>query len=359
MFFFAILTVYIFWIEYPPIGWIIPESVANFELHPYLRNMISLIGAYGVTGITVTIYVVLCFRGLHVLELVSSQFFMGHSSFSTLTQSSKSILFIMPATIFTIFTVGLEECDETLDRKPGYMQYELLAVCQLFLTNNNALPSDDTIPTSKLTQQWISSVLTQFLPVVALLIYGIIGFVSGYWPRLANIILRMKQMIQAERFEFEITEKVIDKAVMMMREGLFDTLDNRYFDMSESRRESIADESYRGPTDEYYSRPDDLSSFKVSDTQLTPYASRKKLTEKKVEKVEELARSLKRSADTSMMANYELSARPTRRTTFLGFQTSVFDQVDQPDGSSKNARSFAPIQEARLTLEERLEERNV
>lgn len=356
MFLFAILTVYIFWIEYPPIGWIIPESVANFELHPYLHNMISLLGAYGVTGITVAIYAVLCFRGLHVLELVSSQFFIGHSSFSTLTQSSKSILFIMPATIFTIFTVGLEECDETLDRKPGYMQYELLAVCQLFLTQNNALPSDATIPTSKLTQQWINSLLTQFLPVVALLVYAIIGFVSRYWIRLSSIITRMKQMFQAERFEFEITEKVIDKAVMMMREGLFDKLDNRYFDMSESRRESIVDESYRGPTDEYYSRPDDLSSFKVSDTMLTPYAVRKNMTEKKVEKLEDLARSLKKSEETSMIANYELSARPTRRTTFLGFQT---EQVDHPDHSAKNARSFAPIQEARLTLEERLEERNV
>lgn len=293
------------------------------------------------------------------MELVSSQFFLGHSSFSTLTQSSKSILFIMPATIFTIFTVGLEECDEALTKKNGYSQHEILAVCQLFLTSNDALPTDASIPAPKIAQQFTNSILTLYLPVFTLVIYGIVGLISSYWPWLAAKIVRLKQMIQAERFEFEITERVIDKAVLMMRDGLFEKLDNRYFDMTESRRESIIDESYRGPTDEYYSRPDDLSSFKVSDTKLTPYAIRKKATDHKVEKLEELARSLKKSSIASALANYELSARPTRRTTFLGFQTSIFDQVDQPESSSKLRQSFAPIQEARNTLEERLEDRNI
>ena len=255
----------------------------------------------------------------------------------------------MPAVIFTIFTVGLEECDEAAK---GYEKSELLKVCQLFLTANENSVIDDIHShiTTRKSQQGFNLILTHFMPLITLVVYGIVAILASGCGKIKSLIHWVREKIQAERFIYQVSEELIDKAVFLMRDGLLENIENRYFDISESRRGTTEDLSYEGPHDEYFSKADDVSSIKVSDRYMTAMDDRRQKTHKKVDEVIKMVSSLKKSELTHLAA-YDVSARPTRRSTFFGFQTSEFDRVPVYEDVQRMKGDYCSIIETRATSE--------
>ena len=268
------------------------------------------------------IYVTLCMRGLHALELVSSQFFLGHSSFSTLTESSKSISFLAPAIILTIATVGLEECNQVVGAHENTVLDPALCICKLFLTDSPLKPAEDLE-----RQQRFGETVMLYLPVIGLVVFGIIALFCSRFHTLSQFADRVKRFFQTDRVKFENQDHIVKEALSLVRMRLFDDIENRYFDISESRRESLVNEIYDGPKDENYSRPDEVSSIKVSDRLLPEFDKKRIRVKEKVKVIMEMVNSLKASK-VSLVRVRQDSSIQTAKSSFLSFTTSQFDKAN-------------------------------
>ena len=239
----------------------------EWHLHNLMGGFLSASVVIGITLAYSYLIMWMAFKGLHRLEIVDSKLLWGHDTLLSITQFSKLICIMLPALVYSLSSQGIEDC--------SYDHYssQLVAVCGISQVNR---PDGAGVPDDNIVLANINHLTTIGNLGVVLLASIVAWFSSGfrsflYWLRKKFVPLWVDLEVPTDSVEDELQSLQNFSELDELKRSGFSDLENRYFKIDQSRRESKLTSEYEGPKDEYFSRGDAISSWKAESEQLEEY----------------------------------------------------------------------------------------
>ena|SRR3990167_782221 len=230
--------------------------VGEWHLHILMTGLWSSGLLVLLTYVYSAVILRISWSGLHHNDIFSTQLLKGHSSAISIAQFSKMVCILIPALLFSLINMGIEDCSS------DHLDYQVVVGCQLFRYSRTSNSGDPSFTIDK---------LKTYTSLGNFVVFGLASILSWYLPAFSGLMQHLRRLLVVWKpFKGMAVPKELfeQDSLYAHKQSQFQILDNRYFGLDESRVDEANSQMYEGPHDEIYSRADQISSLKADSADL-------------------------------------------------------------------------------------------